>query len=60
MKDVEMPRLVGKQSNKDGYIAATLIAIAAIAVGFEYTGLINFVPEFGRNNVSLIREQNVK
>jgi hypothetical protein len=54
-----MPRLVGKQSNKDGYIAAALIVTAAIAVAFEYSGLINFVPEFGRTNVSLIREQNV-
>lgn len=55
-----MPRLVGKQSNKDGYIAATLIAIAAVAIAFEYSGLINFVPKFGRDNVSLIREQNVR
>jgi hypothetical protein len=55
-----MPRLVGKQSNKDGYIAATLIAIAAIAIAFEYSGLINFVPRFGRDHVSLIREQNLR
>jgi hypothetical protein len=55
-----MPRLVGKQSNKDGYVAATLIAIAVVAVAFEYSGLINFVPEFGRNNTSLIREQNAQ
>jgi hypothetical protein len=54
-----MPRLVGKQSSKDGYIAITLIAIAAIAIAFEYSGLVNFVPKFGRDNVSLIREQNV-
>jgi hypothetical protein len=55
-----MPRLVGKQSSNDGYIAVTVIVIAAIAVAFEYSGLINYVPEFGRDNVSLIREQNVR
>ncbi len=55
-----MPRLVGKQSDNDGYIAVTLIAIAAIAVAVEYSGLVNFVPGFGRDNVSLIREQNVQ
>jgi hypothetical protein len=55
-----MPRLVGKQSSKDGYIAVTVLAIAAVVVAFEYSGLINYVPEFGRNNVSLIREQNIQ
>jgi hypothetical protein len=55
-----MPRLVGKQSSKDGHIAITVLAIAAIAVAFEYSGLVNYVPEFGRDNTSLIREQNVQ
>jgi hypothetical protein len=55
-----MPRLVGKQSSKDGYVAITVIAIAAIVVAFEYSGLINYVPGFGRDNTSLIQEQNVR
>jgi hypothetical protein len=55
-----MPRLVGKQSNPDGYIAVALVAIAAVSIAFEYSGLINFVPEFGRNNASLIQEQNTR
>jgi hypothetical protein len=55
-----MPRLVGKQSNKDGYIASTLLVVAAVAIAFEYSGLVNFVPRFGRDNVSLIREQNIR
>jgi hypothetical protein len=55
-----MPRLIGKQSSKDGYIAVTVLAIAAIVVAFEYAGLINYVPGFGRDHTSLIQEQNVR
>jgi hypothetical protein len=59
-KEIEMPRLVGKQSSNSGYVAGALIAIAAIVMAFEYSGLINFVPKFGRENMSLIREQNIR
>ncbi len=54
-----MPRLVGKQSSHSGYVAVILVAIAATAIVLEYSGLINFVPKFGREGVSLIREQNL-
>lgn len=55
-----MPRLVGKQSNKTGSIAVFLAAIAAFVLVLEYSGLIDFIPQFGRQDVSLIREQNVR
>jgi hypothetical protein len=54
-----MPRLIGKQSSKDGYVALVLIAITASVIVLEYSGLINFIPKFGRENVSLLREQNI-
>jgi hypothetical protein len=55
-----MPRLVGKQSSNSGYVAGFLIAIAAAVIALEYSGLINFVPKFGRENTSLLREQNIR
>lgn len=55
-----MPRLIGKQSNKNGYIAVLLIATVTSAIVLEYSGLINLVPNFGREDVSLLRKQNVR
>jgi hypothetical protein len=45
-----MPRLVGKQSNNEflaGFVLA--VAIGAAAVGAEYYGYTNLVPDWGRD-----------
>jgi hypothetical protein len=45
-----MPRLVGKQSNEGLIVSLLMIAAIAIATGLEYTGIINVVPGFGKDN----------
>ena len=48
-----MPRLVGKQSNEGLLVSLLMIAAIAIATGLEYTGIINVVPGFGQDNLTL-------
>ena len=48
-----MPRLVGKQSNDGLIVSLLMIAAIAIATGLEYTGIINVVPGFGKDNPTL-------
>jgi len=43
-----MPRLVGKKSNPALYIGLGLVIAAAGAVGLEYYGVVNYVPNFGK------------
>jgi hypothetical protein len=45
-----MPRLVGKQSNDGLLISLIVLAAIAAATGLEYTGAINVVPGFGKDN----------
>jgi hypothetical protein len=48
-----MPRLVGKQSN-DGLLVSLIMLVAiAVATGLEYTGAINVVPGFGKDDNAL-------
>lgn len=50
-----MPRLVGKRSDNDSAIALVilLLAIAAV-VGAEYSGYIDVVPGFGREQTTRV------
>ena len=49
-----MPRLVGKAPNNNLYIGLILIfAIAAVLV--EYFGIINLIPNFGRDERSTVK-----
>jgi hypothetical protein len=45
-----MPRLVGKKSNPALYAGFGLLAISIAAVGLEYFGVIDFAPNFGKDN----------
>ncbi|HEY9627223.1 MAG TPA: hypothetical protein V6C84_07970 [Coleofasciculaceae cyanobacterium] len=46
-----MPRLVGKTSNGNAYIALLLLAAVGVAGTAEYTGVTDAVPGFGKNSV---------
>lgn len=43
-----MPRLVGKKSNSGLYVGLVLVIAAIGAVALEYFGVVNYVPNFGR------------
>jgi heme/copper-type cytochrome/quinol oxidase subunit 3 len=44
-----MPRLVGKQSSNELLAGLTLaVILGATAVGAEYYGYTNFIPEWGK------------
>ena len=43
-----MPRLVGKQSNSGLYVGLALLVAILGAVALEYFGVVNYVPNFGR------------
>lgn len=52
-----MPRLVSKAPNNNLYIGLFLIfAIAAVLV--EYFGIINLIPNFGRDEGSTVKHIN--
>jgi hypothetical protein len=44
-----MPRLVGRTSKTPFYTAITVLVLAAVTA-LEYTGEIDLVPGFGRDN----------
>ena len=44
-----MPRLVGKKSNSALYTGLAILAVAAGAVALEYFGVIDLVPNFGKD-----------
>jgi hypothetical protein len=44
-----MPRLVGKKSNPALYAALGLLFVAIGAVALEYFGVIDYVPNFGKD-----------
>jgi hypothetical protein len=48
-----MPRLAGKQSNDGLLISLIVLTTIAVATGLEYTGAINLVPGFGKDNPTL-------
>ncbi|NJR37558.1 MAG: hypothetical protein HC781_00400 [Leptolyngbyaceae cyanobacterium CSU_1_4] len=48
-----MPRLVGKQSNDGLRVSLVMLTAIAIAAGLEYVGIIDLVPGFGKDNVTL-------
>ncbi len=43
-----MPRLVGKQTNSALYTGLILLVVALGAVALEYFGVVNYIPNFGR------------
>lgn len=44
-----MPRLVGKKNNYAAYTGVAVLIAAAGAVALEYFGVIDLVPNFGKN-----------
>jgi hypothetical protein len=44
-----MPRLIGKQTNSNGYIALMLLAAVGTVGVMEYTGVIDIIPQFGKD-----------
>jgi uncharacterized protein involved in high-affinity Fe2+ transport len=48
-----MPRLVGRQSNNELLAGLVLVvALGAVAVGAEYYGYINLIPEWGKDRTA--------
>ncbi len=43
-----MPRLVGKKSNPALYAGLGLLTVAIVAVALEYFGVIDYIPNFGK------------
>lgn len=43
-----MPRLVGQRSNTGANITSLIILVAIVGVLVEYLGVIDIVPDFGR------------
>lgn len=43
-----MPRLVGQRSNTGANITSFIILVAIVGVLVEYLGVIDIVPDFGR------------
>lgn len=43
-----MPRLVGKQTNPALYTGLVLLIVALGAVALEYFGVVNYIPNFGK------------
>jgi hypothetical protein len=52
-----MPRLVGKQSNSSAYISLAVVAIVGAAVSLEYTGAVDYVPQFGAPTANTLNLQ---
>jgi hypothetical protein len=52
-----MPRLVGKRSNTDLYVGliSAVLAVSSAAIAMEYFGIINEVPNFGKEESLLGR-----
>jgi hypothetical protein len=48
-----MPRFVGQRSNAGASISTLIMLVAIIGVLFEYLGVIDIVPGFGRDGYSL-------
>lgn len=48
-----MPRLAGKQSNEGLLVSLLMLAAIATAIGLEYAGVIDIVPDFGREKSTL-------
>jgi hypothetical protein len=44
-----MPRLVGKKSNTVMYVVAGVVAAAVGAVALDYFGIVDFIPNFGKD-----------
>ena len=51
-----MPRLVGKKSNPALYAGLGLLAAAVGAVALDYFGVIDFIPNFGRETNTSINQ----
>ncbi len=49
-----MPRLLGKTSKTPIYFGIGFLAIAAGAVALEYAGIINVIPNFGKEPTQII------
>jgi len=47
-----MPRLVGKKSNPVLYAGLGLLVAAIAAIGLEYFGVINYIPNFGKETTT--------
>jgi hypothetical protein len=47
-----MPRLIGKKSNPAVYGILGLFIAAVGAIGLEYFGVINYIPNFGKESTS--------
>lgn len=47
-----MPRLVGKKTNFSLYVGLILFVAALGAVALEYFGVVNYIPNFGRENTN--------
>lgn len=47
-----MPRLVGKKTNSSLYVGLILLIAALGAVALEYFGVVNYIPNFGRESVN--------
>ncbi len=48
-----MPRLIGRTSKTPLYTTLLIIVTAAAVTGLEYTGEIDIVPGFGRDNPTM-------
>lgn len=46
-----MPRLVGKQSNNKAGLGLLLIAVIATCGALEYSGVLDYIPNFGRLSI---------
>lgn len=50
-----MPRLVGKKTNSAVWIFPLIAVVAVGAIAkMEYTGAVDFVPQFGRSSIETI------
>lgn len=47
-----MPRLVGKKSNPVVYVVAGLVAATVGAVALDYFGIVDFIPNFGKDTAA--------
>ncbi len=47
-----MPRLVGKKSNPALYAGLGLLVVAVGAISLEYFGVIDYIPNFGKDTKS--------
>jgi hypothetical protein len=47
-----MPRLVGKKPNTALYTGLGLLVVATGAIAMEYFGVVDFIPDFGKDPTS--------